>query len=432
MVLKVTEPQPQFGRVMVADYLPAGFEIDNPHLVSSGDTGTLAWIADAADPVNSEFRDDRFTAAFDRKEDSPPVFTVAYVVRAVSPGHLRAAAGTRRGHVPAGSLRPHRDRHGRDHGGKMRRWRNILAGFAGAAALAALALGVFVVSLGPAPTGGDLEYSQVVLDRNGRLLRAYATPEGRWRLPAAEQDVDPRFLKLLFAYEDKRFRSHHGVDPQAMLRAAFQFASTGHIVSGGSTLTMQVARLLEPREHRNVAAKLRQVVRALELERHLSKTQMLALYLSLAPYGGNLEGIRAASLAYFGKEPRKLTLGEAALLVALPQSPELRRPDRFPERAQAARDRVLDRAAEAGAVPRDEVARAKAEAVPRERKPLPVLAPHAADQVVGAEPGAAFASPDHRRRFAAHAGRTCARARPRAGAANLRRHPRRRQRNAAR
>ena len=87
VVLKMTEPQPQFGRVIVADYLPAGFEIDNPKLVSSGDTGTLGWITDAAEPVNSEFRDDRFTAAFDRKQDSPPVFTVAYVVRAVSPGH---------------------------------------------------------------------------------------------------------------------------------------------------------------------------------------------------------------------------------------------------------------------------------------------------------------------------------------------------------
>jgi uncharacterized protein YfaS (alpha-2-macroglobulin family) len=86
VVLKMTEPQPQFGRVIVADYLPAGFEIDNPHLVSSGDTGTLAWITDAAVPVNSEFHDDRFTAAFERKKDFPPVFTVAYVVRAVSPG----------------------------------------------------------------------------------------------------------------------------------------------------------------------------------------------------------------------------------------------------------------------------------------------------------------------------------------------------------
>ncbi len=86
VVLKVTEPQPQFGRVIVADYLPAGFEIDNPHLVSSGDTGTLSWITDAAEPVHTEFRDDRFTAAFDRAQNSKPVFTVAYVVRAVSPG----------------------------------------------------------------------------------------------------------------------------------------------------------------------------------------------------------------------------------------------------------------------------------------------------------------------------------------------------------
>jgi uncharacterized protein YfaS (alpha-2-macroglobulin family) len=86
VVLKVTEPQPQFGRVILADYLPAGFEIDNPRLVSSGQTGTLAWIADAAEPVHSEFRDDRFSAAFERNGDSPPVFTVAYVVRAVSPG----------------------------------------------------------------------------------------------------------------------------------------------------------------------------------------------------------------------------------------------------------------------------------------------------------------------------------------------------------
>ena len=268
----------------------------------------------------------------------------------------------------------------------MKRGRIILASFGTAAAVAALALGAFVYSLGPAPLGRDLEYSHVVLDRNGKLLRAYATNEGRWRLPETEKNVDPRFIKLLFAYEDKRFRTHHGVDPEALLRAAFQFATNGHIVSGGSTLTMQVARLLEPREHRTMTAKLRQIVRALELERALSKTQILSLYLSLAPYGGNLEGIRAASLAYFGKEPRKLTLGEAALLVALPQSPELRRPDRFPGRAQAARDRVLDRAAEAGAVPRDEIARAKAEAVPHERKPLPVLAPHASDQVVTAEP----------------------------------------------
>jgi penicillin-binding protein 1C len=269
----------------------------------------------------------------------------------------------------------------------MKPWRFTLASLAGSALLAALAGAAWVYSLGPPPLGKDLETSHVVIDREGRLLRAYATTEGRWRLSAAEKDVDPRFLKLLFAYEDKRFYEHYGVDLLALGRAAFQLVKQGHIVSGASTLTMQVARLLEPREHRSLGAKLRQITRALELEQALSKNEILSLYLTLAPYGGNLEGIRAAALAYFGKEPRKLSLSEAALLVALPQSPELRRPDRYPEAARAARDRVLDRAAAAGVVPRDEIARAKSATVPRERKPLPVLAPHAADQVVAAEPG---------------------------------------------
>ena len=269
----------------------------------------------------------------------------------------------------------------------MKHWRLTLASLAGAAFLTALAATAWVYSLGRPPLGKDLETSHVVLDREGKLLRAYATSEGRWRLPATVKDVDPRFLKLLFAYEDKRFYEHDGVDPLALARAAFQLVTQGHIVSGGSTLTMQVARLLEPREHRSLNAKLRQITRALELEHALNKNQILSLYLTLAPYGGNLEGIRAASLAYFGKEPRKLSLAEAALLVALPQSPELRRPDRYPQAARAARDRVLERAAAAGAVPRDEVTRAETVGVPHERKPLPVLAPHSADQVVTAEPG---------------------------------------------
>ena len=268
----------------------------------------------------------------------------------------------------------------------MKHWRTILTIAGGLGAAGALAGAIWTHSLGPAPLGKNLEYSHVVLDREGRLLRAYATTEGRWRLPVSERDVDPRFLKLLFTYEDKRFREHHGIDPLSMGRAAVQLVTRGQIISGGSTISMQVARLLEPRERRSLGAKMRQIVRALELESALGKDGVLALYLALAPYGGNLEGVRAASLAYFGKEPRKLSLAEAALLVALPQSPELRRPDRFPTAARAARDRVLDRAALAGLLPRDEIARAKTQPVPHERKPLPVLAPHAADQVVLLEP----------------------------------------------
>jgi penicillin-binding protein 1C len=268
----------------------------------------------------------------------------------------------------------------------MKRWRLILASLGGTVAAVALACGAWAYALGPAPLGKHLEYSHIVLDRNGRLLRAFATKEGRWRLPATVKDVDPRFLRLLFAYEDKRFYEHDGVDPLALARAAFQLITQGHIVSGGSTLTMQVARLLEPRAHRSLGAKLRQITRAFELEHALNKEQILALYLTLAPYGGNLEGIRAASLAYFGKEPKRLTLAESALLVALPQSPETRRPDRYPDVARAARDRVLDREAVAGVVPRDEIARAKAQPVPHARKQLPMLAPHAADQIVALEP----------------------------------------------
>jgi len=251
---------------------------------------------------------------------------------------------------------------------------------------AACALAAWIVSLGPTPLGEGLEFSTVVVDRNGQVLRPYATSEGRWRLAATVESVDPRYLDALIAYEDKRFRAHHGVDLQALARAAWQLVRNGRIVSGGSTLTMQVARLLEPRRERSVLVKLREIVRALALERTLSKNEILALYLSLAPYGGNLEGVRAASLAYFGKEPRRLTLGETALLVALPQSPEARRPDRAPDVARRARDRVIARTASAGIVGRDEVALAQAEPVAGARKPMPTLAPHAADQAVAAAP----------------------------------------------
>ena len=272
----------------------------------------------------------------------------------------------------------------------MRAWRLILTGTGTAAIAAVLGIAWWVNSLGPAPLGEQVDYSTVVVDRDGRLLRPYATTDGRWRLPAKVDNVDPRYLDVLFAFEDKRFRNHAGVDPLALARAGWQLGHNGRIVSGGSTLTMQVARLLEPRSERSVGAKLRQIVRAVEIERALTKDEVLALYLSIAPYGGNLEGVRAASLAYLGKEPRRLTLGEAALLVALPQSPEARRPDRAPELARAARDRVLDRVALAGLYPPAEIQRAKAEPVPTTRRSMPTLAPHASDAAVAAAPTTKF------------------------------------------
>lgn len=241
----------------------------------------------------------------------------------------------------------------------------------------------------PPPLPDSLAVSAEVLDRDGALLRAFATKDGYWRLPVSLDQVDKNFVDMLVAYEDKRFWDHEGIDPLALGRAATQFASNRRIVSGGSTLSMQLARLLEPRESRSVGSKLKQMLRALQIERRLTKRQILEQYLTLAPYGGNLEGVRAASLAYFGKEPRRLTVSEAALLVALPQLPERRRPDKNPAIAQAARDRVLDRMVTAGLIGEREARRAALDDVAGLRRPLPAFAAHTANTLLRkAEAGA--------------------------------------------
>jgi penicillin-binding protein 1C len=223
------------------------------------------------------------------------------------------------------------------------------------------------------------DLSVTVLDRNDRLLRAYTASDGRWRLPAELKAVDRRYLAMLIAFEDKRFRSHRGVDPLAVGRAAALLLRHGRAISGASTITMQVVRLLLGEHDRSLWGKIKQALLALTLEWRLSKDEILRLYLRLAPFGGNLEGVRAASLAYFGKEPRRLSVAEAALLVAIPQSPEARRPDRSPEAARRARNRVLARLAGAGVISRAEAARAMADAVPAARREFPLLAPHLAD-----------------------------------------------------
>ncbi|MEX6507015.1 penicillin-binding protein 1C [Jiella sp. M17.18] len=225
-----------------------------------------------------------------------------------------------------------------------------------------------------------------VVDREGLLLRPFPIADGRWRLAADAGDVDPRYLRMLLAWEDKRFTDHGGIDAVAMLRAAWQSLRAGHIVSGGSTLTMQVARMLEDLPTGSFAAKWEQMLTALALERRLSKAEILSLYLRLAPYGGNVEGIRAASLTLFGKEPRRLTAGEAALLVVLPQSPERYRPDRHPAEAERARNRVLSRMAGLGILDAREAARAKREPVPGGRSEMPMLAAHAGERLHAASP----------------------------------------------
>jgi penicillin-binding protein 1C len=219
--------------------------------------------------------------------------------------------------------------------------------------------------------------SALVVDRHGELLQAFTAADGRWRLPAALDDVDGRYLRMLLAFEDKRFERHPGIDPLAIGRAIGQWVRHGRVVSGASTITMQAARLLEPRP-RTLPAKLIEMARALQLEWRFTKAEILEVYLTLAPFGGNIEGVRAASLFYFGKEPGRLTDAEAALLVALPQSPESLRPDRHSESARKARNGVIARMTAIGLLTPKAAAEAAREEVPAGRYPAMRSAVHLA------------------------------------------------------
>lgn len=234
----------------------------------------------------------------------------------------------------------------------------------------------------PPPMDRIENVSPEVVDKDGVLLRAFLTHDGYWRMRTHVNEVSPRYLAMLKAYEDKRFDDHSGVDLFAMARAAKQWLGAGHVVSGGSTLTMQVARLLEPPRKRSIATKLFQMLRAFQLEERYSKDEILSFYLTLAPFGGNLEGVRAASLSYFGKPPDRIDLAQAALLVALPQSPVKQRPDRHAIAALKGRDKVLARMVSEGVVTPSDAAIARKEGVPFARQAMPLVAPHLSERLV--------------------------------------------------
>lgn len=219
----------------------------------------------------------------------------------------------------------------------------------------------------PPPLPKARDASVLVTARDGTPLRAFADADGIWRYPTMPGDVSPLYVQALLTYEDRWFWRHPGINPVAMARAAAQFAGSGRIVSGGSTLTMQVARILDPglhgRRSRTPWGKLRQALRALQLEARLPKREILRLYLERAPFGGTIEGVEAASWAYLGKPASRLSHAEAALLAVLPQAPSRLRPDRAPEAAQVARDKLLDRMAALGAWTPEQVADARIEPV---------------------------------------------------------------------
>lgn len=248
---------------------------------------------------------------------------------------------------------------------RARRWRR--RGIFAASALSALAALLFALDrlypLPPIDSGG----AAVVVAADGTPLRNYPSRDGIWRYPVQPGQVSPRYLETLLTYEDRWFYWHPGVNPVALARAGWQWATNRRIVSGGSTLTMQVARLIDPqlagKPSRTMSAKLRQAWRAVQLEMHYSKDEILSLYLTHAPMGGIVEGVEMGSRLWLGKPARDLGPAEAAMLTALPQAPSRLRPDRHPDVAQAARDKVLDRMAELGRWTPAEVADAKIETV---------------------------------------------------------------------
>jgi penicillin-binding protein 1C len=218
-----------------------------------------------------------------------------------------------------------------------------------------------------------------VQDRDGRILSVLPAPGGFWRLATKPEDVSPILLDLLIAAEDRRFHDHLGVDPLALGRAAGQWLRTGRVVSGGSTLTMQAARLLEPRP-RGLRAKAIEIFRAFQLEARFSKREILSIWLTLAPQTGNIEGIRAGALAWFGRPGQRLDAAEAALLIALARRPAALSPDRHAAAARAARDDVLRRRGAAMLSPEDQ-ALALAAPLPNTRLPMASLAPHLAREL---------------------------------------------------
>ncbi|MDB5371983.1 MAG: penicillin-binding protein [Belnapia sp.] len=220
-----------------------------------------------------------------------------------------------------------------------------------------------------------------VLARDGRTLSVLPAPAGVWRLATAPADVPPHLLELLITAEDRRFRQHPGIDPLALARAAGQWLRAGRIVSGGSTLTMQAARLLEPRP-RSLRSKAIELLRALQLEARFTKDEILGIWLTLAPMGGNIEGVRAGALAWFGRPAGRLDPAETALLVAIPRRPEALRPDRHPERARLARNALLtQRAVGAPGITVADTDYALGAPVPVGRQPMPRLAPHLAREL---------------------------------------------------
>jgi len=272
----------------------------------------------------------------------------------------------------------------------MRMKRLFRKRFVRAASVAAIALITVALVLDrwtyPLPTGKlSRPPAHFVYSRDGRLLNSFASSDCFWRKPVALDRISPKLIASVTASEDQWFRWHAGVNPVSLVTAAVDNVRAGRVVRGGSTITMQIARMMEPKE-RTIGGKLVEMLRALQLELHYSKDDLLDIYFNLVPYGGNIEGVGAATHFYFDKEPDRLSWSEAAILTAIPASPNAFRPDLHPDRCRARRDRVLANLHQLGVIDDAEYRDALAEEIPSRRMNRPFFAPHLSQTALAARP----------------------------------------------
>lgn len=218
-------------------------------------------------------------------------------------------------------------------------------------------------------------YATILLDRHEQLLGASIADDQQWRFAPVDR-LPPKYVQALLLFEDRRFFYHPGIDPLAIGRAALGNFHNGRITSGGSTITMQLARLLREAPPRTLISKLIEAARALQLEWRFSKEEVLIYYASHAPFGGNIVGLRAAAWRYFGRAPQELSWAESALLAVLPNSPALIHPGRQRHVLQAKRDKLLQRLHREQLLTALDLELALLEPLPEKPQPLPQYAPH--------------------------------------------------------